>query len=227
MWNSWLSFDGKWKYPHRAPFTELHYMSNDVPPWNAVQELAAPALQSLLVRFVVLLYLKMHETKWKKIGMIPFYLDLNISFLHFSCLLFYLKVEPGVQNFSNGFCKCCSVVAWPCLLVAWGDPLPLVGILLNSEGAFACPAVQKSTTSFLIVFLVHEVSFINSTLEDKLPGGEKCSLMIQRFPFCLGWWGYKIPFWGSVLIPGWGIPHSHSSGTPDLLYASLPTDVTL
>lgn len=40
--------------------------------------------------------------------------------------------------------------------------------VLNSEGAFACLVVQKSTTYFLIVFPVHEVFFINSVLKDKL-----------------------------------------------------------
>lgn len=161
----------------------------------------------------------------RKISMIPFYLDLNIYFLHLSCLLFYLTFESDVQKFSNYFCKCCCVVAWQCSLVAWGGLLPLVDILLNSEGTFACPAGQKSPPFFLIAFPVHEVFFINSALEDKLPGGEKGSLMIQTFPFCLGWRGCKFLFWGSVLIQGWGIPSSHSSVTPDLLYASLPTDV--
>lgn len=136
------------KYPRRAPFIELHYMTNVVSPWNAVQELAVPALQSHLVKLVVLLYIKMHETKWGKISMIPFYLDLNIYFLHLSCLLFYLTFESDVQKFSNYFCKCCCVVAWQCSLVAWGGPLPLVDILLNSEGTFACPAGQKSPPFF-------------------------------------------------------------------------------
>lgn len=161
----------------------------------------------------------------RKISMIPFYLDLKVYFIHLSCLLFYLKFESDVQKFSNYFCKCCSVVAWQCSLVAWGGLLPLVGILLISEGAFACAAGQKSPLFFLIVFPVHEVFFINFALKDKLPGGEKGCLMIQTFPFCLGWWGCKFFFLGSVLVQSWGIPSSHSSVTPNLLYASLPTDV--
>lgn len=96
--------------------------------------------------------------------------------------------------FSSDFCKCCSMVPWQYSLVAWGGPLLLVGILLNSDGAFACPAVQKSAPVFGIVFPVHKVFFINSALRDKLP----CGRALWSFRHFLSVWagGLQIPFLG-------------------------------
>lgn len=148
MWSSQLSFWWDVKYPHRAPFPELHYMSNVVSPWNAEQELAAPALQGHLVKLVVLLYIKMLETKWKKVMWYSFLSWPKYIFPFVFHLLFNLKGQSDIQKFWDDFCKCCSLVPWQCSLVAWGGPLPLLDVFLNSEGAFARPAVQKSTTSF-------------------------------------------------------------------------------
>lgn len=97
------------QYPGRASFVWLCYMFKVVDPWSAVQELTTPALQSLLPKLIFLLYVKMHATKWK-MGMIPFYLDLNIFLLCIRCLFFNFKFES--ETFGSSRAIPVSAAAW-------------------------------------------------------------------------------------------------------------------
>ena len=94
--------------------------------------LTAPAVQSHLPKLIFLFCMKMRETKWK-MSMIPFSSWPKYIFALFSMSPFLFEIRIWhIQKFSNDFCECCSMVACQCLLVAWGDPLPPVGILLSS-----------------------------------------------------------------------------------------------
>lgn len=89
------------------------------------------------------------------------------------------------------------------------------------ERLCACTSVHKSTP----FFPVHEAFFMNSTLKDKLRGGEKGSLMIQTFPFCLGQGGCILLSGGLCSLKDEGFLPPTPVSLLTLLYASLPPGV--
>lgn len=119
---------------------------------------------------------------------------------------------------------CMSVLlgAWGASPASCGYPSVFWYIL---ERMFACPAVNKSTSFFPVVFPVREAFFMNSTLKDKLTGREKGTLMIQTFPVCLGQGGCSFPSGDLCSFKGKGFPPPTPVSFLTLLHVSLAPGV--
>lgn len=204
------------------PLCWPYCMFQVVNPWCALQGWTAPAVQSHLLKLLSLLYMKIHEIKLKI--SVPFTLTyIYFCFVFNVCLFFfYLKFEPAAfRIFSNEHCR---VVAFQHSLVARAGSVPpghnLLSPIRSLRGCVLTLQCLNVPLSFHLLFQFVEPFFMNSTLEDKLPGGEESALLIQASPFCLGQ-GAAVSHLGSVFIQEWGIPSSQLT----LSYACLPSSV--
>lgn len=103
-------------------------------------------------------------------------------------------------------------------LVARGSFLPPGCVLSSIRSLQGCMLILwclNLSISFHLSFQL-KLFFMNSTLEDKLPGGKGCPLLFQAFPFCLDWMGCSFPsddvcsFRSEAFLPPSPAPSLHS-----------------
>lgn len=179
-----------------------------------------------------LTYVKMHETKLKFFKKNLIFIFTWMYFSSFCSVCCFCRVHEILT--CDQSCEHCGVVTCQWSLVAQGGFLPPGCVLSSIRSVQGCMLISwclSLSLSFHLSFQLMKLFFRNSALEDKLPGGEGCPLLIQAFPFCLGHGGCSFPsdyvcsFRSEEFLPPSPAPSLHSY-MPFFLPLSYPSPGT-